>query len=159
MYVAIHICTDGSLSIKCLSTSLSLYCGRFMGARRAVAPLLQLQGIEYKRLPALSVIFMLHKIWWPMLLGLHLLLHLLCTVRYCSDVTSYSLAILLLNSRNSSLFSRQLSVRVCKKSARVEPSVELQITLDSLYSLKGSTESLISSVYTRAQLSEISSHQ
>ena len=47
---------------------------------------------------------------------------------YCSDVKSHSLAILSLDSRNLSLFSRQLSVRVCRKSARVEPSVELQIT-------------------------------
>ena len=49
-------------------------------------------------------------------------------IRYCSDVTSHSLTILLLNSRNSSLFSWQLSVHVCRKSARVEPSVMLQIT-------------------------------
>ena len=41
---------------------------------------------------------------------------------------SNSVAILLLDSRNSSLFSRQLTVRVCRKSAKVEPSVELQIT-------------------------------
>ena len=49
-------------------------------------------------------------------------------LQYRSDVTSHSLAILLLDSQNSSLFSRQLSVRVCRKSARYEPSVKLQIT-------------------------------
>ena len=61
---------------------------------------------------------------------LHLQLNLCLAglVQYRSDVMSHSLAILLLDSQNSSLFSRQLSVHVCRKSARVKPSVELQIT-------------------------------
>ena len=49
-------------------------------------------------------------------------------VRYHSDVTSHLLAILLLGSQNSSLSSQQLSARICRKSARVKPSIDLQIT-------------------------------
>ena len=43
-------------------------------------------------------------------------------------ITLHLLIILLLGYQSSSLFSRQLSVRVCRKSVRVEDLFELQIT-------------------------------
>ena len=53
---------------------------------------------------------------------------MLAHVRYHSVVTSHLLAILLLDSQNSSLSSQPLSVHFCTKSARVKPWIDLQIT-------------------------------
>ena len=61
--------------------------------------------------------------------------------------------------------SRQLSVRVCRKSAESSPQSSYKSphsTIDSLDSLEGSIEPLVSSssvVSIRAWLSEISLHQ
>ena len=49
-------------------------------------------------------------------------------VRYHSDVMLHLLAILLLDSQNSSLSSQQLGVRICRKPLRVKPWIDLQIT-------------------------------
>ena len=78
-------------------------------------------------------------------------------VRYHSDVMLHLLAILLLNSQNSSLSSQQLSVRICRKSLTVERSIDLQITsLEYKVTRLACLSSLDSS---RAWWSEISLHQ
>ena len=64
---------------------------------------------------------------------------LLC-LRYRSDVTSHSLAILLLDSQNSSLFSRQLSAENPRESSPRSSYKSPHSNIDSLDSLEGSTE-------------------